>query len=445
MRELFTIPDPDLIQESSIDPMGLQVIWTRYGQDMFGDKLTTIANDLRIFTFNLFHNHLINRLYKDCIEEIQSAKSYYKSWQTEFDVKAGLLIFLEDLVAHVFHLTDDNDPEVDKIGIIGLNKASITYNSYTHDKIYLAANKRLGLLKSQLNLGMTGRYKGPMMNMLFFDRSLTYIPKTWELVDRFMYKWVDAMILQESIIKLIIKHLFESPYREYPRLTIQEIKSTRLWKPISEGYLKCFGSGKMQPEIKAYWKDRLGLTAGAPNALYKVFERHKPQDIDHKKILTEAKTFLNHEPTELKKIDTVLTLEPFLSHAEYLIRYLSQPGVKTFKVEEENISLLRTEIISASNFLFENELPRLKELKVVMLTQGSLDKWLLNLLAFHKKILEKRGGNRWIDLDEKGNIRHYFTPALQEQINTVTKYLAVQPWLHTYYLETLQSIYRGLN
>ena len=69
MKPFFTIPDLDLSQESSVDPMGLQVIWTHYGQDIFGEKLTTIANDLRVFTFNLFHNHLINRLYQDHSEE----------------------------------------------------------------------------------------------------------------------------------------------------------------------------------------------------------------------------------------------------------------------------------------------------------------------------------------------------------------------------------------
>jgi hypothetical protein len=55
MKALFTIPDPTLTQESSVDPLGLQVIWVSLGQAIFGDRLTTIANNPRIFTFNLMH------------------------------------------------------------------------------------------------------------------------------------------------------------------------------------------------------------------------------------------------------------------------------------------------------------------------------------------------------------------------------------------------------
>ena len=61
VKEFFTIPDPELSQESSVDPMGLQAIWTHYGQAIFDQRITTIANDLRIFTINLFHNYLLRQ------------------------------------------------------------------------------------------------------------------------------------------------------------------------------------------------------------------------------------------------------------------------------------------------------------------------------------------------------------------------------------------------
>ena len=97
MRPLFTIPDTDLTQESSVDPLGLQAIWVSMGQDIFGDKLTTIANDLRIFTFNLVHNHIIHRLCREYPEQINQVKSKYKNWHTDFDVNMGLIIFWEDV------------------------------------------------------------------------------------------------------------------------------------------------------------------------------------------------------------------------------------------------------------------------------------------------------------------------------------------------------------
>jgi hypothetical protein len=36
-----------------------------YGQAIFRDKLNTIANNLRVISFNLFHAHLIHRLFTE--------------------------------------------------------------------------------------------------------------------------------------------------------------------------------------------------------------------------------------------------------------------------------------------------------------------------------------------------------------------------------------------
>ncbi len=446
MNNFFTLPDPDLSQESSVDPMGLQVIWTTYGQDIFGEKLTTIANDLRVFTFNLFHNHLINRLYQDHTEELQEAKAYYKTWQTEVDVKAGLLMFIEDMVTHVFYNKIGNDSNIEKLGILGITKARTLYNSYEHDKIFLAANKRMGVLKNQLNLGMTGRYKGPMMNMQFFDRTFTYIPKTWDQVNKFMVKWADAMELEENIIELITRYLFQSGKKEYPQLSFQELKSNKLWKPISEGYLKCFGSRKLPKEIREYWKDRIGLTSGAPEALFKEMSLRDPNEyINHQQIFLNAKKHLSNEPTELKKVNEILALEPFLSHTEFLLRYIAQPNIKKFKDEERNLELLRIEIDTANQFSLVNVNPRLMELHLVMQNTKTLYDWLTGILSYHKKIMTLRGGNIWIEIDEKNNFKHYFAPALSEKLSTIPKYLKERPWWHTYYLETLSSIQSGLN
>ena len=59
--------------------------------------------------------------------------------------------------------------------------------------------------------------------------------------------------------------------------------------------------------------------------------------------------------------------------------------------------------------------------------------------------MDLRGGNRWIDLDEKENFKHYYIPGLSDYLNTVQKYLSQKPWWHTYYLDTLRSIHYGLN
>lgn len=68
----------------------------------------------------------------------------------------------------------------------------------------------------------------------------------------------------------------------------------------------------------------------------------------------------------------------------------------------------------------------------------------VRVFAYHKKVMEQRGGNIWVELDGKENFKHYFAPTLPAQLNSVEKYLLEKPWYHTYYLETLKSIYLDL-
>ena len=59
---IFTIPDPSIVQEGSVDPLGMQVIWTHFGQKIFANKLTTVATDIRNYSVNLLHLHVLDRL-----------------------------------------------------------------------------------------------------------------------------------------------------------------------------------------------------------------------------------------------------------------------------------------------------------------------------------------------------------------------------------------------
>lgn len=448
INDFFTIPDLDLTQESSVDPMGLQVIWTQYGQAIFNEKLTINANDLRVYTFNLFHHHLINRLDEDHRDEIQQATSYYRDWKTEFDFRSGLLIFLEDLVTHIFYKNaKDGNDSIDTIGILGMSKARILDYTKTHDQIFLSASKRQGLLKNQLNLGMSGRYKGPMISMKFFNRtySQTSDKKIWEGVNQLINSWTDVSALEEKILQLIVKDLFDSANKEYPLMTLNDLFKNSLWKPISEGYIKCFGKRKLPKSVKDYWKDHLGLLSGAPYALFnEISILPDDENLNHQQIFLSAAKQLRNEPEEIQKVNNVLSIEPFLSHSEYLFRYLAQPSIKNINEEEKNIKLLRTAIVRSANFSVEKPESNLMELRRVMLVEDPYEQWLKGILSYHKNIMDRRGGSIWVDLDEQNNVKHYFAPSLSEDLNTVKKYLDKEPWWHTYYLETLRSISQGM-
>lgn len=451
MKTFFTLPDPDITQESSVDPMGLQVIWTYYGQKIFGEKLTTIANDLRVFTFNLFHNHLINRLYMEYSEELQQAKENFKNWSTDLDIKTGLLIFLEDLVTWTFYeaKTNGSNPSVNVLGILGMSKARIVESSANGKPILLQANKRLGLLKNQLNLGMTGRYKGPMIKMGFYNRAFeikdSHNPD-WEKVNILFKNWPEALTLQENILKLIVENLFKSEKRDHPQISLEVLRASKYWNRISSGYLNCFGSEKPVAEIRMFWKDKLGLMSGAQAALFKEISALKEGEIiQHNTIFENSLKHVKSEVEELNKLESILKVEPFLSHCEYLLRYLAQNGIKKIEDHSTDLQSLRDEIKARANYNLTDAPYQLKKLNAVMIADGPLEIWISNVLTYHKEVMSKRGGNAWIDMDKEKNLKHYFAPSLNDSLNTIPKYLSEKPWWHTYYLETLRSIHKGLN
>jgi hypothetical protein len=446
LTSFFTTPDPDLFQESSLDPLGIMPIWMQYGQSLFNNRLTTIANDVRIFNFNLFHHYVLFDLLRQYPEVGHTAKERYREWRTDTDLKAGMIIFLEQLVSHIFFSEGENDSTIDTIGILGLNKARLAQSTLSADKITLRANKNSGLLRNQVALGMNGRYKGPMMNMGYFDRSYSYLPNAWEGFGRVISKWPETIDLAKSLHQLFLKELFQSPGRTSPQLSLDTVRKSKHYRKIRDGYIACFGKTKLTAILRNYWKDQLGLNSGAPAVLYDLLSRQSDkQSIRHEQVFQEASSRLKKEPSERQKVDRILEVEPFLSAIEYLFRYLAQPGIRKLAEVSQELNQLKTVVLSTATIDPDPAIPRLNKLMEAAKWTGNLHSWIANIQAYHQGISLARGGSPWFELDSDGNIRHHYAPSLNENYNTPQKYYARPFWWHTYYLETLRSVQIGLS
>jgi hypothetical protein len=444
LKSIFTIPDLELNQESSVDPLGMQVIWTKYGQDVFGEKINTIANDLRVLTFNLFHCQVLRKLFDNYSNEINEAKTKFKKYESDFDVKAGLLILMEDIVTHIFYQNKQADAEL--LGVLGMTKARALYQSKSEDEIIVSAEKSKGILVRQINLGMMGRYKGAMMSMAFFDRSFSFNPNTWEDVDA--KDLLDEFKELEQILTAFICNvILKIRNTEEPFISVSEIQKSSYWDALSTLYLKCFSTRKLSAILQDYWKDRLGFNSGAAAAIFNVVSEIQPnQEIIHKNIFELAALRLVTEPTEEQKIQTILKVEPILSHLSFIFRYLAQPSIsflneECIKVIGEIRQLIRKEI----NLSEVDIHPRLQRLVNLLHEEIDEKAFLVKLLNYHKDIMISRGGTAWLEIVADQNIRHYFSPSLPDSTNTLEKYLAKKPWRHTYYVETLLSMKQSLN
>jgi hypothetical protein len=446
VSSFFTTPDTDLFQENSLDPLGILPIWMHYGQSLFNNRLTTVANDVRVFNFNLFHHYILFDFARQYPEVIQTAREKYRDWRTETDMITGLIIFLEQVVAHLFYEEGEKDSAIDTVGILGLNKARLAQMTMPPDQINLRANKSNGLLKNQLILGMIGRYKGPMMNMGYFDRSFTYLPKAWDSYAQVISNWAEGASLLKALHQLFKNELLQSSGRTSPHLSYDAIKTSRHFKQIKDGYLICFGKKRLTPLLRSFWKDQLGLNSGAPGILYDLLLKlPEKQTISHESVFMEAHALLRGETAEQQKIKQILTVEPFLSSVEYLFRYLAQPGIKNIIDIKKDIEPLKEIIIKAANIQVDPAIPRLKSLLESSRWTGDIESWLSNIQSHHRKINEARGGSPWFELDKDGGIKHHYAPLLSESYNTPQKYLSHPFWWHTYYLETLRSVQAGLS
>jgi hypothetical protein len=62
---LLTEFDESISSELNVDPLGLLVIWSSYGQDIFRRRISSISNDVRNYTLNLFNHAVIRSLIED--------------------------------------------------------------------------------------------------------------------------------------------------------------------------------------------------------------------------------------------------------------------------------------------------------------------------------------------------------------------------------------------
>jgi hypothetical protein len=200
---IFTIPDKDLISDGSVDPMGMQMIWTFFGQRIFQNKLTTVSTDLRNYTINLLHHFVLYRFENEKNEEFSQAKKDFPFYRDSYDAKAGMLIFMEDLL--VYSLMDQKGP-VNTFALLGSNKAEddLQRANGNYSEIEIHAERSKGVLVRQIQLGVNGRYKGPFMNMGLMSKNFEYTPE-FERIEQLFSQWPEGNKLVNKLMNLLLE------------------------------------------------------------------------------------------------------------------------------------------------------------------------------------------------------------------------------------------------
>jgi len=441
MFELFSKPDPCLSSETSVDPMGLQVIWTHYAQAVFKDKVSTLITDARILTINLFHAYVLNELHENNV--LSNATDRFREWKTDRDVRLGLLIALEDFFIYTFY-ENRNNGKVDTDGLQGMTKANQIYRA--NNKKIIRAEQNAGLLTRQIQLGMMGRNKGGMVGMGVFNGDLLLNPEVRSSVHELFNDWPNAIKLKEHLFDFIRKEVLTASSKQYPTLDYDELKSKPSYRKVRDGYLEVFGKRKLPKAVREFWLDRIGLHSGAPKAIYDATGKYyaERQLADPSLVMKETHAVLSKEPGEQEKIENILRIEPFLSLSDYVFRFIARKDFKRIADHEEELNLLRKQLEADVHM---NQLPpkaphlRLQKLITIMIGQGrSLHDWIADIINYHKKVMDERKNSSWLELQPRGTIKHVQAAFLPEEINTAKGFLKKRPWFHRYYVDSIQSL-----
>ena len=447
---LFTLPDHDLSQDSSVDPMGISAIWTSYGQAIFKDRLTTISNDARVFTINVFHHAVLRTLFEEYSDEVEAALKQYSDWRSEFEMKSGLLIFMEDVSTLAYSDDYDTSLAVEKNGVLGLSKWRSVKNSGDPQGYVLRASRNHGILKRQIVMGMSGRYKNPLIEMGFFDRFYRYDHprsiETWKQCEPWLREWASMNELQSSLLAYLRNVLLTRRTKGHPFVTLRQAEQESSFSQLLSGYRKAFGRRELHPLAQEFWLDQLGIRRGAGMAVYHALRECATEGgrIPYERVFQLALTKVADEPDERTKVMSILEVAPFLSHGEFTLRFLAQRGIK--KLEDHRAELEQLRKLWRDSAVFEpnTALPRLQQLVHLAHVPGDLTEWINALLHYHASIMEARGGSAWVQLHADHTLHHFYAPSLAASYSTIGQYIELKPWLHSYYLDSLKFIQQSL-
>jgi hypothetical protein len=450
LNALFTLPDNDLSQDSSVDPMGISAIWTSYGQAIFKDRLTTIANDARVFTINVFHHAVLRSLFEEYSDEVEAALKQYSDWRSEFEMKSGLLIFMEDTSTLAYSDDYDTSLAVEKNGVLGLSKWRSVKNNGDPQGYVLRASRNHGILKKQIVMGMSGRYKNPLIEMGFFDRFYRYDHprsiQTWKQCEPWLRDWASVNELHSLLLAYLRNVLLTRRTKGHPFVTLRQAEQESSFAQLLSGYRKAFGKRELHTLAQEFWLDQLGIRRGAGMAVYQALHECETDGgrIPYERVFQQALLKVADEPDERSKVKSILEVAPFLSHGEFTLRFLAQRGIK--KLEDHRTELEQLRKLWRDSVVFElnTALPRLQQLVQLAQVPGDLTEWINALFHYHASIMEARGGSAWVQLHADHTLHHFYAPSLTASYNTIGQYIELKPWLHSYYLDSLKFIQQSL-
>jgi hypothetical protein len=451
LKPYLTEFDESLSGDSYIDPIGTLIIWSAFGRQIFSNRINSVSNDVRNYTVNLFHHFLIRKLARD--DGVVLSHSLQKKYQDKDNLhfKQACLIFLENLFVYSM-LRHENEQSLNTAGILGISKARRGWEKDHGAPTLKFTHEASGqILVRQLGLGVSGRYKSPLMNIGFFDASYNYNKPAFEL------HWTAA---EQFIIDGEAQLLSQLAAEVYPFLkqcvTSQKhggtiAFSTEVQQSLTLANARAFASPALVGSYaRDFWLEQTGLDTGSAGALLRALEdepeeQMAPQDILERALQSPL------DATDKAKLQEITQIEPFLSDCALLFNLMAAERTHTvadvvsqwkrFGRDKTRLGHL------AEGVMAHAALPAVRGTEAAQrLTQlqqmanaSSVEQQIHMLSAYHTRIMRKRGQVAWLSIHDNTIKVHARTLSRPEP-----EAWPPGAWYNAYYLPQFKNFVDGL-
>ncbi len=452
----LTSPNPDITGDSNIDPLGIRIIWSDLGQDIFNNMISSISNDLRNYTLNLFHHQILKELVEQEIPLNKDQKEHYKGIDRP-KFKQSVIIFLENIYTWSMISTKN---KVSLHGVLGSWSGKRKFEAQGNNPNVILDSKA-EILVRQLGLGVSGRYKTPFVKLGFFDKTY-YFPKdasaqynqSWgNLPDDLGAEWNDLKNILIEFIKTQI-----SNGEKTPQIPFNEIPDD-----IKEGYTKLFANTKTLPEwCGPFWKTVTGLDKGAAGEIFNMMSEIGENELKIEEIFLDDRWTQEDEDIESIKVQRIRAIEPLLEEVEYLFKMVLGEGIESAKdllewEPSEDSTIKRVSEIVTKARKAKEEFSKIDDKTVGFSSEsrrrltklfafGELKNDDLNsngaiekLYQYHEYVMNQRGLSPWFSLTDTG-----FKKQVRQTKNHGLNRVQKRKWLNSYYLYNFKTFYNGM-
>lgn len=460
LSDLLTEFDERISSELNLDPLGLQAIWSAYGQKIFRNRISSISNDVRNFTLNLFNHWVIKALIEDDAvllgKGLLHDKAYAGQGKDSAAFKQACMIYLENVF--VFAMVEAQaHASVETAGVLGISKARRRWEeTQGNPRLVFSPGARAHVLVRQNSLGVSGRYKTPLVAMGFFDGNYDYaLPASrpqWQKAQAKLFAQGKPLARLQALVHEHLAKLLADVRRE-PEHNFAELPVA-----LKRAFVAAFRSPAwVGAYARDFWLGVTELDQGAPGALYEELKQEWLPDGQVLERQTEQLFALAAGRASLAagdrdKLERVRVLEPFLAELDLLLEVmlsaksqslvevlagwtsLGRDGNTLPRLAEpiEGDAEMRAQVSGTAA-------DRLSEL-LVLARSNSTQQQVVHLLKYHEKVMETRGQSPWLRLlngsQLKVDVRIRPLPAKQDR--------PVGAWVHHYYVRQFRHLLSGM-